>query len=205
MKKRQPVRGGLVEGLQDARVVGLSAAPLQQRFALLAAIPSEVFVQQVDHGPKVTALFDIDLKEVAQIVLAGCGQPKVSLLLDGGRLGIALGHDNAPQIGPILAGDILPGILTDVIAKMDLPTLFGRVQKDAPTVVGHLDVSELGPALGIDAGGCPEIDIEILAAVRPHVLPPGQVVGLPLLERTLQRAVFAQVDVVGDLVAVIDR
>ena len=44
----------------------------------------------------------------------------------------------------------------------------------------------------------------IRRALRPDVAPPVDEVRLPLLERALQRAVFAEVDVVGDLLAVVD-
>src|SRR5450830_746457 len=90
-------------------------------------------------------------------------------------------------------------------SEMDLAVLLGRVEEDAPAVVGHLDVTELRPALRIDADGRAQVHIKAMAAVRAHVVPPVQVVGLPLLERPLQGAVFGQVDVVGDLFAVIDR
>ena len=70
----QPVRRGLVEGAQDARVVGVTRAASEQRFGFFAAIATEIAVQQVDHGPQVAAFFDVDLKNVAQVVEGGAGQ-----------------------------------------------------------------------------------------------------------------------------------
>jgi hypothetical protein len=68
--KNEPVGRFLVEGLQDARVVLLTAAPLEQRLALLASVASEVLVQQVHHRPEVAALFDVHLEQVAQVILS---------------------------------------------------------------------------------------------------------------------------------------
>ncbi len=78
----EPVRGGLVERPQDARGVDVAAVALQQVLGLLAAIAAEVGVEQVDHGPQVAALFDVDLEDVAQVVDAGGGVAQVALLLD---------------------------------------------------------------------------------------------------------------------------
>ncbi len=147
---------------------------------------------------------DVDLEQVAQVVLAGAGQAQVALLLDRRRLGVALGDDDAAQVGAVLAGHVLPGLLALVVAEVDLAIGIARVEEDAPAVVGHLDVAELRPALRIDADRGAQVDVEVARAVGAHVVPPAQEVGLPLLERALQRAVAAEVDVVGDLFAVVD-
>jgi len=60
-EKRQPVVHGLVEGAQDARLVGVTAVAHQQLLGFLAAVAAKVRVQQVSHGPEVAALFHIDL------------------------------------------------------------------------------------------------------------------------------------------------
>ena len=67
-EERQPVRRRLVEGAEDARIVAVARAPLEQRFGLLAAVAAEVAMQQVDHRPQMTPLFDIHLIDVAQVV-----------------------------------------------------------------------------------------------------------------------------------------
>ena len=77
-------------------------------------------MQQIDHCPEVAALFNVDLEEVAQVVLAWRSQAQMALLLDTRWLGIALGHDDAAKVGPVFAGDVLPDLFTEVIAKMNL-------------------------------------------------------------------------------------
>jgi hypothetical protein len=80
-EEAQPVWRFFIEGFEDAGVVGVAAVALQQGFAFFAAIFAEVFVQQIDHGPKVATLFHVHLEQVAQVVLAGAGQAQVALLL----------------------------------------------------------------------------------------------------------------------------
>ena len=90
---------------------GLSASPgaaLEQLLGLLAAVAAEVGVQQVDHRPQVAALLDVDLEQVAQVVQRRRGVAEQALLLDGGRLGVALGDDDAAQRVAELARDLLP-------------------------------------------------------------------------------------------------
>ena len=48
----------------------VAAAAVEQRFAFLATVAAEVFVQQVDHRPQVAAFFHVHLEQVAQVVLA---------------------------------------------------------------------------------------------------------------------------------------
>jgi len=120
MKKTQPVGRCLIERLQDPGVVFLTTAPLKECFPFFAAITTEIFVQQIDHGPEVAALFNVDLEEVAQVVLTGRSQAQMALLLDTRWFGIALGHDDTAEVGPVFAGDVLPDLFTEVIAEMDL-------------------------------------------------------------------------------------
>ena len=93
---------------------------LQQRLGFLAAVAAEVVVQQVDHRPQVAAFLDVDLEQVAQVVLRRRGQAEVALLLDRCRLGVALRDDDAAQVGAVLAGHVLPGRLALVVAEVDL-------------------------------------------------------------------------------------
>jgi hypothetical protein len=99
---------GRVEGAEDARLVGVAAAALEQGLGLLAAVATEVRVQQVDHRPQVAALLHVDLEEVAEVVQAGAGLAEQALLLDAGRLGVALGDDQAAERVAVLAGHLLP-------------------------------------------------------------------------------------------------
>ena len=80
----------------------------------------------------------------------------------------------------------------------------GVGQEDAPPVVGHLHVVEVGPALLADRDGGAEVDVVVLVGDRAHLLPPVEELRLPALEGPLQPAVVGQPDVVGDLVAGVD-
>src|SRR5713226_3409946 len=73
----QPVRGLLVEGAEDARLVRVSGAPLEQGIRFLAPVAAEVGVEEIDHGPEVPALLDVDLEDVAQVVERGAGAARV--------------------------------------------------------------------------------------------------------------------------------
>src|SRR4030095_14352213 len=99
---------------------------------------------------------------------------------------------------------LLPRRCTLVLAEVDLAALVTRVEKNAPAIVGHLHVVEMRPPRRVATHRGAQINIEVLRAIRPHVLPPGQVVGLPVLQGSLQCLVFRQSDVVGNLLAVID-
>ena len=171
-EERQPVRRRLVEGAEHARLVGVAGAALQQLVGLLAAVAAEIFLQEIDHRPEVAAFLDIDLEQVAHVVERRRGLAEMALLLDRGRLGVALDDDQAAQHGAIFARHVLPGRLAVVLAERNLAVLLLRREQDAPAVVGHLHVVELGPALGIDRHGGAQIDQRLLEAFRPHVLPP---------------------------------
>ena len=75
----------------------------------------------------------------------------------------------------------------------------GLGEEDAPAVVGHLDVAEVGPALLADVDGRAQVDVVVLEGDRAELLPPLDELRLPGLERPLQPAVVGEVDVVGDL------
>ena len=119
-EERQPVRRLLVEGAEHARRVGIAGAALQQGFRLLAAVGAEIFLQQIDHRPEVAAFLDIDLEQVAHVVERGRGLAEIALLLDRGRLGVALDHDQAAQHGAVFARHFLPGVLALVRAERNL-------------------------------------------------------------------------------------
>src|SRR5829696_3972821 len=128
-------------------------------------------------------LLDIDLKQVAQIVERRRGAAEMALLLDRSRLGVALHNNEATQHRAVFARHLLPGRLALVRAEADRAPLDGRRQQDAPAVVGHLDVAELGPALGLDADRGAQVDgarLEPLGAARP---PPVERARMPAFER----------------------
>ncbi|MNX39019.1 hypothetical protein D3C86_693660 [compost metagenome] len=202
--ERQPVGRLFVEGPQDARIVRIAGAALQQRVGFLAAVAAEIAMQQVHHGPQVAAFFHVDLEQVAQVVLGRRGQAQMALLLDRSGFGVALRDDDAAQIGAVFAGHVLPHVPPHVFAEVDLALAVLRRQKDAPAVIGHFDVVEMRPAVRFHADRRAQVYVETVRAVRPHVLPPLQIVGLPMLQRALQGAVAGQIDVIGDLVGVVD-
>ena len=94
----EPVVDRLVEGFEDPRLVAVAALALEQLLRLVAAVAAEVGVQQVDHRPEVAALFDVHLKQVAQVVQARTALAEQPLLLDARRLGVALRDDQPPQL-----------------------------------------------------------------------------------------------------------
>ncbi len=203
-EEREPVRRLLVERAQDPRIVGVARAALEQRLGLLAAVAAEVRVQQVHHRPQVAAFLDVDLEEIAQVVERRAGEAEMALLLDRRGLGVALRHDQPAQIRAVLARHFLPRGLALVRAEVHLAVGFGGREEDAPAVVGHLHVVEMRPALGLDADRGAQVHVGRRRAFRPHVGPPVQELGLPVLERALQRLVAREVHVVRDLLAVID-
>ncbi len=195
----EPVGRLLVEGAEHARLVGIARAALQQPFRLLAAVLAEIFLQQVDHRPEVAAFLDVDLEQVAHVVERGRGLAEVALLLDAGGLRVALDDDQPAQHGAVLAGHLLPGLVALVRAEVDLPVLLARREQNAPAVLRHLHVVELGPALGVDADGSAQVDIGGLEALRPHRHPPVDVARMPLLQRLEHALIVCEIDVVGDL------
>ena len=70
----KPVGSWFVERLQYPGLVGVPRMTLQQHLGLFPAVPAEVGVEQVDHGPQMAALLDVDLEQVAQVVEGGTGQ-----------------------------------------------------------------------------------------------------------------------------------
>jgi hypothetical protein len=128
----------------------------------------------------------------------------VALLLDGGRLGVALDHDQAAQHGAILARDFLPRRLAEMLAERNDAIFLLRRKQDAPAIVGHADIVELGPAARIDGVGGAQIHQRLLKAFRPHVAPPVHIAGMPALQRLQHLAVFGEIHVVGNLGRVVD-
>ncbi len=116
----------LVERAENARIVGVARAALEQRLGLFAAVAAEVAMQQVDHRPQVAAFLDVDLEQVAQVVERGAGEPEMALLLDRRGLGVALRDDDPAQVRAVLAGHLLPRGLALVLAEVDLAFAVGR-------------------------------------------------------------------------------
>ena len=113
------------------------------------------------------ALFDVNLEQVAHVVERRRRLAEMALLFDRGRLSVALDHNQAAQHGAVLARHFLPGRLALVHAKRHRAPLLLRRQQNTPAVVGHFDVVELGPALGVDADRGAQIDQRFLEASGP--------------------------------------
>ena len=182
-EERQPVVCRLVEGFEDTRLIWVAGVTLEHFVSFLAAVAAEMSMQQIDHRPQVAAFFYIHLKQVAQIVERRAGLAQSALLLDRGRLGVALGDDQAAQFGTVLTRHVGPHRFTLVLAEGDFAALFRWRQKNAPTVFRHPHMTVMGPALGIDADGGAQIDLEVAGLDRPQIVPPLQISRLPAFER----------------------
>ena len=126
------------------------------------------------------------------------------LLFDRCRLGIALRDDDATELRAQFTGYLLPCRFAIVVAEPN-PAISNRVgKKDAPAVIGHLDVAVAGPALRVDANRSAQVDVVRTEIAWSLLLPPGQKPRLPVLERPLQLAVVGKVDIIRNLFTVID-
>src|SRR5271168_4636816 len=105
------------------------------------------------------AFFDIDLKNVAEIVERRRGVTQETLLLDARRLGVALRNDQASQRGAMLAGNLLPHGLPKIIAEADAAIRLGLGEKNSPAIFRHAHEAVGGPAFGVNAGGGAQINI----------------------------------------------
>ena len=131
--ERQPVRRRFVERAEHARLVGVAGAALQQLGGFLAAVAAEIFLQQIDHRPEMAAFLDIDLKHVAQVVERRRGLAEMALLLDRGRLGVALDDDQAAQHGAIFARHVLPDRLAVMAAERNLAVGLAAAPAECPS------------------------------------------------------------------------
>ena len=186
-------------------VCRVAGAAHEQLVGFVAAVTTEVAVQQVHHRPEVAALLDVDLEQVAHVVQARRGETQRTLLLDRCRLGVALHDDEPPKFGPELARHLLPHGFADVVAEADSAVWFGVGEEDAPAIVGHLHVAEVRPAFLADRDGGAQEHVVVLVRDRSELLPPVDEPGLPRFERPLQPPVAGEVDVVRDLGVDVDN
>ncbi len=115
-----------------------------------------------------------------------------------------LDHDQPPQHRAVLARHLLPSRLAVMLAERYDAAFFLRRQQNAPAIIRHLDVVELRPAARVDRIRRAQVHQRLLEALRPHVVPPVDVAGMPPLERLQHLAIGAEIDVVGDLGRVVD-
>jgi hypothetical protein len=125
-------------------------------------------------------------------------------LLDRGGLGVSLRDDQPAELGSEFARDPLPYRLAEGVAEADGAVGEAIGEEDAPAVVGHFHRPVICPALGVDSDRGAQVDVGRGEVVRSHLAPPVEETRLPVLESALQRLVVRQVDVVGDLLAVVD-
>src|SRR5580700_1070558 len=104
-------------------MVAMAAAAREQLLGFFAAVASEEAMQQIDHRPQMARLLDVDLEQVAEVVQRRRGLAQMALLLDRGRFGVALGHDDAAQLLAELARDLLPRVGVRIVAETDLAVL----------------------------------------------------------------------------------
>ena len=190
-----------VASLNAPSMRGLSAlagAALQQLFGLLATVAAEIFLQDINHGPEMAALFDVDLEDVAQVVERRRRLTEMALLLDRRGLGVALDHDQPAEHGAIFARHLLPCRLSQMPAESNLAALLLRGEQNAPAIFRHPHVVELGPALRIDRDRGAQIDERFLEPFRPHGLPPVDIAGVPAFERAQHRAILGEADIVRE-------
>ena len=151
-----------------------------------------------------TPLFDVDLEKVAQIVERRAALSQHALLLDRGRLGVSLGHDQAPQRVAVLARNVLPDRLPQQVPEADLAIRDRVGQDDPPAKLRHVNEVVVRPAVGGHRDRGPQIDVPGLKSLGPHVHPPGEEVGLPLLQRPLQLLVLGEVNVMLGIFSSVD-
>jgi hypothetical protein len=99
------------------------------------------------------SLLHIDLEQISQIVKGRTGCAEQSLLFDRRWLRVSLGNDDSPEPRSIFSGNVLPGWLALMIAKVDLPVLVPWREEDAPSVLWHAHISEVRPAVAIYTHG----------------------------------------------------
>src|SRR5712692_9298757 len=134
--------------------------------------------------------FHIHLKKIAEIVERRAGFPQMALLLDRGRLGVALCNDEPAEYSPMFARNLAPYPLALVLAERNPAIGLGLGQKNAPSIIRHLHISKCSPALLVCRSCGPQIDIAALKTLRPHLAPPLQEAGLPGFQSSLQPAVI---------------
>ena len=89
-----------------------------------------------------TAFLDVHLKQIAQVVQARAALAEQALLLDAGRLGVALRDDEPPQLIAELARHFLPDRLAEEIAEADRRSCTGSARKMPQRYSGSLTYSK---------------------------------------------------------------
>src|SRR5262249_46328938 len=158
-----------------ARLVGVAGATLQQALRFLAAVPSEVLLEQIYHCPQVPPFLDIDLEQVPHVVERRCSPAEMALLLDRGGRTVTLNDNQTAEHGTIFARHVLPNLVSLVPSERDLTIALTRGEENAPSIFRHPHVVEPCPPFGIDTHGRAQVNVRLLEAFRPHGHPPVEV------------------------------
>src|ERR1700723_1442302 len=105
----------------------------------------------------------------------------------------------------MLAGDLLPGRLSEIIAESDAAIVLGICEKNSPAIFRHADVAESGPTFCIPRNCGGQVDIGSLEISGPEILPPAHEFGLPVFEGALQNAIRAEFDVIRNAILIVQR
>src|ERR1700723_759773 len=105
----------------------------------------------------------------------------------------------------MLAGDLLPGWLAEIIAESDAAIVLWVREKNSPAIFRHADVAESSPAFCIHRNCGAQVDIGGLKIGGPEILPPAHEFRLPVLEGALQNAIRAEFDVIRNAILIVQR
>src|SRR5580658_3615535 len=100
----------------------------------------------------------------------------------------------------MLAGNLLPGGLAEIIAEADAPIVLRIREKNSPAIFGHAHVAECRPAFGVHRNRSAQIDIGGLKIRGAQILPPAHEFRLPVLESALQNTIRAELDIVRNAI-----
>src|ERR1039458_6854933 len=151
------------------------------------------------------AFLHVHLEQIAQVIKRWSGVAEHALLLDGRRLGVALGNDETAQYGAEFTGNLLPDFLPVVVAKANAAFGIAVGEKDSPAIIWHVDEPISRPTLRVHRGRGAKINVRYLKIARTEVLPPLQELWLPVFQCALQSTVGAEVHVVRNPVLIVDR
>ena len=146
------------------RFVGVAGSSFEQVFSFFPAIAAEIFLQQIDHGPEMTAL---------PLHLPGTGSAchrEMGAVFPRKRCCSTEAGSVSPWItirrrnmDAVFAGHLLPYRLTLVLAEPNCPALFfWCASRYAPSILRHLHITEFGPSFGIDSDCRSQVNLAIL-------------------------------------------
>ena len=194
---------GSLNVFEDARLVGVAGMARQQLLRLLAAVAAEIGVQQIDHRPEMAAFLDIDLEEAAKVVERGADVAEQALLLDRRGLGVALRHDQAAQGRAMLARHLLPRPAGRGSRRSRSCAPASRRRGKCPSDNRASSPRRRSPSLWNRRWSrCADRRRRPGNRSGPRSFHQVEEFRLPMLERALQRAVGAEIDVVGNALGV---